>query len=227
MEGLIGKSSKVVGIAAGALLALTLMAGCGPNQDVEAAQAAATQADQAPRAPKRRASKHSRRQLRHKLPLARLSSRPQMQERRLIALRRSRRRLIPVAVACIITIVIGIITIMRPRQVPPLQWVILGRPAHLVIPALLRRLLPLLNHDSELAIAGKGASSRAPFFIPIILIFVINLHYSHSTESYPPEFPHNADSARSEKSHIFKFHTIFSKLAISVNARRNARDPSL
>ena len=46
MAGLITKSSKVAGIAAGALLALTLMAGCSANKDVEAAQAAATQADQ-------------------------------------------------------------------------------------------------------------------------------------------------------------------------------------
>jgi hypothetical protein len=46
MAGLITKFSKVGGIAAGALLALTLMAGCSANKDVEAAQAAATQADQ-------------------------------------------------------------------------------------------------------------------------------------------------------------------------------------
>ena len=46
MEGSIRKSTKLVGFA-GALLALSLMAGCGPNQNVVDAQAAAQQADQA------------------------------------------------------------------------------------------------------------------------------------------------------------------------------------
>ena len=45
MEGSITKS-KLLGLA-GALFALSLMAGCGPNKDVEAAQAASQQADQA------------------------------------------------------------------------------------------------------------------------------------------------------------------------------------
>src|SRR5579863_6482811 len=45
MEGLITKSSRAVGVAALSLLALTMIAGCGPNKDVEAAQSAAQQAD--------------------------------------------------------------------------------------------------------------------------------------------------------------------------------------
>ena len=45
MEGSITKS-KLLGLA-GAFLGLSLLAGCGPNQDVQQAQAAAQQADSA------------------------------------------------------------------------------------------------------------------------------------------------------------------------------------
>jgi len=153
MEGSIRKSTKLVGFA-GALLALSLMAGCGPNQNVVDAQAAAQQADQA--ASRAEAASQQAQQAAASAQASASKVEQSAADAKAAAdpPKRLRQRPIPVAAVAPFTI-IGIATCIIMLQPRCLQL----RPI-----AAQRRLLPRLNREAKLTVAKRASSCRMPFF---------------------------------------------------------------